>query len=157
MESAFRATRKKRIHSYLMLIDVDNFKKINDTYGHEVGDAVLSRISTILRECAGEKDVPARFGGDELAIIVNNSNSKLVIAMVHIIQKKIKIFHYLLTTIFTVLSVSVFLVQKIKNQSSSGSKRLMKCYMKLNVTGRMGIACRIIEDEMISFLMILYI
>ncbi|HBZ3770434.1 TPA: diguanylate cyclase, partial [Klebsiella pneumoniae] len=68
MESAFRATRKKRIHSYLMLIDVDNFKKINDTYGHEVGDAVLSRISTILRECAGEKDVPARFGGDELAI-----------------------------------------------------------------------------------------
>ncbi|MDN2632018.1 GGDEF domain-containing protein [Klebsiella pneumoniae] len=79
---------KKRIHSYLMLIDVDNFKKINDTYGHEVGDAVLSRISTILRECAGEKDVPARIGGDELAIIVNNSNSKLVIAMVHLIQKK---------------------------------------------------------------------
>lgn len=87
MESAFRATRKKRTHSYLMLIDVDNFKKINDTYGHEVGDAVLSRISSILRDCAGEKDVPARFGGDELAIIVNNSNNKLVIAMVHIIQK----------------------------------------------------------------------
>ncbi|MCV5676175.1 GGDEF domain-containing protein, partial [Escherichia coli] len=62
----------------------------NDTYGHEVGDAVLSRISTILRECAGEKDVPARFGGDELAIIVNNSNRKLVIAMVDIIQEKIK-------------------------------------------------------------------
>ncbi len=90
MESAFRATRKKRIHSYLMLIDVDNFKKINDTYGHEVGDAVLSRISTILRECAGVKDVPARIGGDELAIIVNNSNNKLVIAMVHLIQKNIK-------------------------------------------------------------------
>lgn len=90
MESAFRATRKKRIHSYLMLIDVDNFKNINDTYGHEVGDAVLSRISSILRECAGEKDVPARFGGDELAIIVNNSTSQQVLSMVNIIQKKVK-------------------------------------------------------------------
>lgn len=157
MESAFRATRKKRIHSYLMLIDVDNFKIINDTYGHEVGDAVLSRISTILRECAGEKDVPARFGGDELAIIVNNSNSNLVITMVHIIQKKLKIYHCLLIKTYTVLSVSVFLVQKIKNQSLSGLKRLIKCYMKLNVMGRMDIACRIIEEDMISFLMILYI
>ncbi|EPY6886879.1 diguanylate cyclase [Klebsiella quasipneumoniae] len=90
MESAFRATRKKRNHSYLMLIDVDNFKNINDTYGHEVGDAVLSRISSILRECAGEKDVPARFGGDELAIIVNNSTSQQVLSMVKIIQKKVK-------------------------------------------------------------------
>ncbi len=131
--------------------------KINDTYGHEVGDAVLSRISTILRECAGVKDVPARIGGDELAIIVNNSNNKLVIAMVHLIQKILKIFHCLPTKICTVLSVSVFLVQKIKNQSSSGSKRLMKCYMKLNVTERMDIACQIIEEDMISFLMILYI
>jgi GGDEF domain-containing protein len=55
MESAFRATRKKEfilILCSLMLIIL----KINDTYGHEVGDAVLSRISTILRECAGEKD-----------------------------------------------------------------------------------------------------
>lgn len=86
---------------------------------------MLSRISTILRECAGEKDVPARFGGDELAIIVNNSNSKLVIAMVDIIQEKLKIFHCLLIKICTVLSVSVFLVQKIKNQLSSGSKRLI--------------------------------
>lgn len=140
-----------------MLIDVDNFKKINDTYGHEVGDAVLSRISTILRECAGEKDVPARFGGDELAIIVNNSNSNLVITMVHIIQKKLKIFHCLLIKTYTVLSVSVFLVQKIKNQSLSGLKRLIKCYMKLNVMGRMDIACRIIDDEIISDFMIIYI
>ncbi|PJR68373.1 diguanylate cyclase [Raoultella sp. T31] len=91
MEGAFRATRKKRILSYLLLIDVDNFKYINDTYGHEVGDAVLSRISTILRECAGAQDIPARFGGDELAVIVNNSNDQLVLAMVHAIQERIEV------------------------------------------------------------------
>lgn len=91
MEGAFRATRKKRILSYLLLIDVDNFKYINDTYGHEVGDAVLSRISTILRECAGAQDIPARFGGDELAVIINNSNDQLVLAMVHAIQERIEV------------------------------------------------------------------
>ena len=90
MEGAFRATRKKRISSYLILIDVDNFKYINDTYGHEVGDAVLSRISTILRECVGEQDIPARFGGDELAVIVNNSNDQLVLDLVNTIQARIK-------------------------------------------------------------------
>ena len=89
MESAFRTTRKKKILSYILLIDVDNFKKINDTYGHEVGDAVLSRISTILRECSGENDIPARFGGDELAVIVNNSNDELVLTRVNLIQKQI--------------------------------------------------------------------
>ncbi|MBW4239660.1 diguanylate cyclase [Enterobacter roggenkampii] len=89
MEGAFRATQKKRILSYLLLIDVDNFKHINDTYGHEVGDAVLSRISTILQECAGVQDIPARFGGDELAVIVNNSNNDLVLSMVQVIRGKI--------------------------------------------------------------------
>jgi len=90
LEGALRSTRKKRTLSYLLLIDVDNFKCINDTYGHEIGDAVLSRISKILRECAGEKDIPARFGGDELAIIVNNSNDQMVLAIVNTIQERIR-------------------------------------------------------------------
>lgn len=90
MESAYRATRNKRTLAYLMLIDIDDFKYINDTYGHEVGDAVLSRISTILKECVGEQDIPSRFGGDELAVIVNNSNDQLVVEMVRTIQHKLK-------------------------------------------------------------------
>lgn len=86
MERAYRETRSKCTQAYLMLIDVDDFKYINDTYGHEVGDAVLSRISKVLRECLGEQDIPARFGGDELAVIVHNSNDKLVIELAHTIQ-----------------------------------------------------------------------
>lgn len=69
---------------------MDDFKYINDTYGHDVGDEVLFRISKIIRECAGEQDIPARFGGDELAIIVNNSNDHLVLDMVHTIQERIR-------------------------------------------------------------------
>jgi diguanylate cyclase (GGDEF)-like protein len=140
MEGAFRATRKKRILSYLLLIDVDNFKYINDTYGHEVGDAVLSRISTILRECAGAQDIPARFGGDELAVIVNNSNDQLVLAMVHAIQERIESFPYLLIKIFLVLSVSVFHVLKTKRQLLAGLRKRMKCFMRLSVMAKMDFA-----------------
>jgi diguanylate cyclase (GGDEF)-like protein len=52
----------------LAIIDIDHFKRINDTYGHPVGDEVLRRIARILREQCREPDRCARYGGDELAL-----------------------------------------------------------------------------------------
>ncbi|MCR4792744.1 MAG: GGDEF domain-containing protein [Lachnospiraceae bacterium] len=51
------------------IIDLDNFKYINDTYGHHIGDMVLSKVSESLVESLGEKGIVGRFGGDELLII----------------------------------------------------------------------------------------
>ena len=53
-----------------MFIDVDNFKTINDTYGHETGDKALKRIAGLLNECFRINDFPARYGGDEFAVIM---------------------------------------------------------------------------------------
>src|SRR5690606_5368335 len=53
----------------LVLLDVDNFKSINDRYGHVTGDAVLKRIATLLRESVRDTDLPARRGGDEFALL----------------------------------------------------------------------------------------
>ncbi|WP_235828166.1 sensor domain-containing diguanylate cyclase [Brevibacillus migulae] len=52
----------------LILIDIDYFKKINDTYGHQVGDEVLVQVSNLIRRCIRESDIAARWGGEELAI-----------------------------------------------------------------------------------------
>ncbi|WP_328477094.1 diguanylate cyclase [Actinoplanes sp. NBC_00393] len=54
----------------VLLIDLNGFKQINDTYGHGAGDAVLRHVADRLRECAGPDDVPARLGGDEFAVLV---------------------------------------------------------------------------------------
>jgi diguanylate cyclase len=54
------------------LIDVDNFKHINDQYGHLVGDSVLERLGTIMLSCVGEQDTVGRFGGDEFCVILRN-------------------------------------------------------------------------------------
>ncbi len=55
----------------LVMIDIDNFKRINDTYGHQVGDLVLQKISALLqKQIRSQIDVAARYGGEELALIL---------------------------------------------------------------------------------------
>ena len=54
---------------YLLLFDADNFKKINDTYGHVVGDVVLTMIADVLRKNCGSADYVCRFGGDEFVLL----------------------------------------------------------------------------------------
>ncbi len=54
----------------LMLTDIDFFKKVNDTYGHPVGDIVLKGVAKVIRESLRDIDVPARYGGEEFAIIL---------------------------------------------------------------------------------------
>ena len=54
----------------LMVLDIDRFKKVNDTYGHDVGDEALKFVAGLLKEVAGETGYPVRFGGDEFMVIL---------------------------------------------------------------------------------------
>jgi diguanylate cyclase (GGDEF)-like protein len=54
----------------LVLLDLDNFKTVNDTYGHQQGDLVLREVARVLRETSREIDEPARYGGEELAVVL---------------------------------------------------------------------------------------
>ena len=58
----------------LVLFDIDNFKTINDKYGHNAGDMILKEVGKILLCCTRDVDTPARYGGDEIAVIAPNSN-----------------------------------------------------------------------------------
>lgn len=62
--------RSKRYHSplSLLILDIDNFKLINDTYGHHGGDAALVKISETFREKTRQSDFPARYGGEEFVL-----------------------------------------------------------------------------------------
>ena len=69
-------------HMALLIIDVDFFKSINDTYGHAVGDRVLKRVAEVLQQSFRSVDILCRFGGDEFVVImtrVNSSMSQLVL------------------------------------------------------------------------------
>lgn len=64
--------RSKRLDQDLglLMLDVDNFKQVNDTFGHPQGDLVLQEVGRVLRESSREIDEPARYGGDELAVVL---------------------------------------------------------------------------------------
>jgi len=61
-----------------ILIDLDDFKSINDTYGHDVGDKVLQDITKVLKNCLGFEALLARYGGDEFYILINSGDAKVV-------------------------------------------------------------------------------
>lgn len=74
----------------LLMLDVDDLKKINDTYGHQAGDAVLSSIGSTLTESLRKIDIPARYGGDEFAVILPNTNKQGSVAVAEKIRSRLK-------------------------------------------------------------------
>jgi len=83
--------RAKRSGSSLTLLmaDVDDFKAINDTYGHQVGDAVLQAVSAALRPAVRVFDICARYGGDEFAILMPSSDQSSALAFAERIRQRV--------------------------------------------------------------------
>ena len=59
-----------------ILLDIDHFKKVNDTYGHQAGDIVLQNVSTAVRDSCREIDIVARYGGEEIVVLLPGTDLK---------------------------------------------------------------------------------
>ncbi len=74
LEGELERARRYKTEMMLVIMDLDHFKKINDTYGHLAGDMVLSEIGRELKEHVRCNDLACRYGGEELAVILPNTN-----------------------------------------------------------------------------------
>jgi len=76
LQRSIENAKRLNLNVGLLMIDLDNFKPVNDTYGHNVGDKVLQLVSKRLQDVTRNVDLIARLGGDEFAIILNAVNEK---------------------------------------------------------------------------------
>ena len=74
----------------LIYIDIDYFKQVNDTFGHSAGDEVLKKISELLRESVREADIAARFGGEELIVLLRGADEKFAAQKAEELRAKVE-------------------------------------------------------------------
>jgi len=76
LKLAFSSNKRNKKIGGLLFIDMDNFKNINDSYGHDAGDFLLLEVSKRLKEVVREEDTVARLGGDEFVVLLNELSSE---------------------------------------------------------------------------------
>jgi diguanylate cyclase (GGDEF)-like protein len=74
----------------LVMLDIDHFKKVNDTFGHAAGDVVLKAVSKILRDISRVSDLPCRYGGEEMIIVLPETNLRGATLMAEKIRLEIE-------------------------------------------------------------------
>ena len=92
LDQAINLSKRDKREIAVMFIDIDKFKDINDSMGHDVGDTILRVVANRLKNSIRESDIVARFGGDEFIMLVDNyKNIHDIITIINKIQKAIKI------------------------------------------------------------------
>lgn len=89
-EHYFQTAQKNELYLTLLLLDLDHFKKVNDTYGHQAGDQILKRFVKTLEGILNKSDIFARIGGEEFAILLSQTNSDQAYLLAERIRKEIE-------------------------------------------------------------------
>ncbi len=92
VDREFRRAARHETSLTLILIDIDHFKEINDSYGHLVGDQVIREIAQIIQKSVRDVDTVARYGGDELVVVLPKTNLEEALIAAQRIRKKIRTF-----------------------------------------------------------------
>ncbi len=87
-EKEFERAKRFKLDLCIILMDIDHFKSVNDTYGHLQGDSVLKEVAAIVRKSIRKIDFPARYGGEEFIIIAPNTKLDEMIEMAERIRKR---------------------------------------------------------------------
>jgi diguanylate cyclase (GGDEF)-like protein len=86
IEQECQRSRRHQLPLSLMLVDIDHLKRINDTSGHEGGDAAISAVAAAIKDTVRSSDVGARYGGDEFAIILPHTTASQAVEIAHRLQ-----------------------------------------------------------------------
>lgn len=94
-------SNSKKLERYcIIMVDIDNFKNVNDTFGHSAGDSVLCGVANIFQSSVRQNDIVARFGGEEFCIILHKVSQNQALSIAEVMRQKIE------TSLFDNISVT---------------------------------------------------
>lgn len=128
LRDIFDITIKKRVNESnrfqsplsLIMMDIDDFKAVNDTYGHQTGDEVLEKIGLLINSLIREMDMAARYGGEEFAILMPDTKLDTAVEIAERLRKNIKDID------FSGFNVTVSLGVSQTNNKINSNKKLIK-------------------------------
>lgn len=93
LERELRRASRKDLSLGIIMLDVDDFKRLNDTYGHAAGDAILRELGSLLLKHVRAEDIPSRYGGDEFIMVLPEASREVTFQRAELICQETKQFH----------------------------------------------------------------
>ncbi|APW39725.1 GGDEF domain-containing protein [Rhodoferax koreense] len=129
--------RRKGTHLCLALLDIDNFKKLNDDLGHEAGDAALTHLANVTRECMRPQDTLARYGGEEFVILLPDTELEHGIATLTRLQRELTKQFFLRENMKVLITFSAGVAQLTPDETAiDGIKRADQAMYIAKRTGK---------------------
>ncbi|MBJ6725288.1 GGDEF domain-containing protein [Geomesophilobacter sediminis] len=140
LDDLLRSNRRADDGFFLLLVDVDNFKAINDNYGHPAGDRILKGVAFKLKNALRESDFVARFGGDEFAIILVKANRHAATGIAWKLCQEIRDSRFLLDGNDIQVTVSIGAAEALPGDTSDTLiKRADGALYDVKESGRNGV------------------
>ena len=121
----FNRTRRYQTPLSLVFIDVNNFKQVNDVFGHDAGDELLKYLASLLSEMSRESDVATRFAGDEFVLILPETSASSAEMMLSRMQNYIDNHPLMMGSNIIPFSVS-FGISSTEDETICDHKKLLK-------------------------------
>jgi diguanylate cyclase (GGDEF)-like protein len=146
LNQSLRRETKRAIRSVkplsLLFIDLDGFKSINDTYGHLYGSRALVEAAAVIRGCARETDVVARFGGDEFAVVLPDTGREGAWSVASRVRERIAEHRFLSSDLLDVrltASVGIATLPDVARSAEELVNAADRAMYKVKMTGKNGI------------------
>jgi len=140
IQQTFTKRHEEHYQAALLMIDLDHFKPINDTLGHDVGDIWLVKIAQILKQTAGEEGIAARQGGDEFALLLSGKSLQQAVDLADEVRTAIRDLVIPESRDFQVTaSIGIACLQSADDRVNTWIKRADEACYKAKSSGRDGV------------------
>ncbi len=129
MEKIDREATRSQRHQHpftILLVNVDSFKQVNDTYGYNAGDDVLVEISRVLRSCIRNEDICSRWGGEEFLLLLPETNAASALSVANKVLESISMTEFKANKPGIRITVSIGICEHYPEQS------VQECISKVN-------------------------